>query len=71
MEKVGYRDTLDMLRAMYPGKAAITIKEAATAMGANVGTVYAAVKRRYNPLPSQKLSKKIVIPLPALARWLC
>ena len=30
-----------------------------------------AVKRKYNPLPSKKLAGKIVIPMPALASWLC
>ena len=71
MEKAGYRDTLDMLREMYPGKTAISVKEAAAAMGANACTVYEAIKRKYNQLPSKKLAGKIVIPIPAFARWLC
>ena len=72
MEKEGYRATLEMLRDMYPGKAAITVDQAAAAIGANRKTVYEAVKRRYNPMPSQKVTKKkIVIPIPSLARWLC
>ena len=71
MEKNGYRDTLLMLLDMFPGKAALTVKEVATILNANVGTVYQAVKRKYNPLPSKKLSGKIVIPIPALASWLC
>lgn len=71
MEKTGYRDALEMLRDMFPGKATLTVKEAATAMGANICTVYEAVKRKYNPLPSRKLGGKIVIPIPAFASWLC
>lgn len=71
MEKAGYRDTLLMLREMFPGKAALSVKEAATVLNANICTVYEAVKRKYNPLPSKKLSGKIVIPIPAFASWLC
>lgn len=71
MEKKGYRDALDMLREMFPGRVAITVKDAATVLGANTCTVYEAIKRKYNPLPSKKAAGKIVIPIPALASWLC
>lgn len=71
MEKTGYRDALEMLKDMFPGKAAITVKDAATVLGANTCTVYDAIKRKRNPLPSKKLVGKIVIPIPAFASWLC
>ena len=72
MEKKGYTETLEWLQKLYPDRATISVKEAAKAMDASDRTVYDAVKRRYNPLPSQKLTrKKIVIPLPAFAKWLC
>jgi hypothetical protein len=72
MEKKDYRVNLEMLNEMFPGKAAITPKEVATVLSANVDTVYAAIKKKYDPLPSNKLTKKkIVIPIPGLARWLC
>lgn len=71
MEKQGYRDTLVMLQDMFPGKAAITVKDAAAVLGSNIGTVYEAIKRRRSPLPSKKLAGKIVIPIPAFASWLC
>jgi hypothetical protein len=71
MEKQGYLETLNVLREMFPGKLTLTVKEAADVMGANTCTVYEAVKRKYNPLPSKKLSGKIVIPIPAFASWLC
>ena len=70
MEKPGYREALLMLRDLFPGKAVISVKEAATVLNANVCNVYEAVKRKYNPLPSKKLSGKTVIPIPALASWL-
>ncbi len=71
MEKKDYRATLELLTEMFPGKMTITPKEAAAVMGADVDTVYAALKKQYNPLPSRKLTKKkIVIPLTGFARWL-
>ena len=72
MEKQGYRETLEMLERLYPNRTTISVKEAAKAMNASDRSVYDAVKRRYNPIPSQKLTrKKIVIPLAAFAKWLC
>lgn len=72
MEKEGYRATLAMLSDLYPGRAALSVDEVAKAIGANRKTVYNAIQRRYNPIPSHKLStKRIVIPLSGLARWLC
>ena len=63
MEKEGYRETLAFLSGLYPGKVCLTVKETADAMGSNI-----CVR---NPLPSKKLNGKIVIPIPALARWMC
>ena len=71
MEKQGYRETLAFLEERYPGRLTLTVKETADALGANIGTVYDAVKRKRNPLPSQRLAGKIVIPIPKLASWLC
>lgn len=72
MEKKDYRANLEMLGTLFPGKATITPKEAAAVMGANVNTVYDAMKKKYYPLPSNRLSaKKIVIPIAGFARWLC
>lgn len=71
MEKEGYRETLAFLSGLYPGKVCLTVKETADAMGSNICTVYEALKRVRNPLPSKKLNGKIVIPIPALARWMC
>ena len=71
MEKEGYRETLAFLSGMFPGKAFITVNEAAELIGAHITTVYDAIKRKRNPLPSKKLCGKIVIPIPALARWMC
>lgn len=72
MEKVGYRENLEMLREMYPGKVSLTVAEVAGAMGLDIKTVYNAISRRYDPLPHVKCGeKRIIIPIPALARWMC
>ena len=71
MEKEGYRDALAFLIERFPDKGFLTVNEAADFLGAHLTTVYDAVKRKKNPLPAKKLCGKIVIPIPALARWMC
>lgn len=72
MEKAGYRDQLALLREMFPTRVAITPAEAAKALGWDARTVRAAMARRVNPLPSQQqTAARKVIPIAALARWLC
>ena len=71
MEKEGYREALDMLREMYPGRRALSVKEGAEATGSNIGTVYEATKRVKKPLPCKRLGGKVVIPITQLARWMC
>lgn len=70
MEKSGYRENLELLREIFPGKGAITVKETATFLGVAEGTVYSAILRKYNPLPSTKLNGKKLIPIVPLAKWL-
>lgn len=71
MEKEGYREALEMLHAMYPGKIVLSVKEVAEATGSNIGTVYEATKRVKKPLPCKRLGGKVVIPITQLARWMC
>jgi hypothetical protein len=41
-------------------------------LGLDVKTIYGAVARKYNPLPHMKVGqKRILIPIPGLARWMC
>lgn len=70
MEKEGYRENLELLRETFPGRGAITVKEAAEFLGAALSTVYSAMERRRNPLPSQHLDGKKLIPIVPFARWL-
>lgn len=71
MEKEGYRESLNMLMEMYPGRVALSVKEVAQITDSNVSTIYDATKRVKKPLPSKKLGGKVVIPITALARWMC
>ena len=71
MEKEGYRESLSMLMEMYPGRVALSVKEVAQITDSNIGTIYEATKRVKKPLPSKKLGGKVVIPITALARWMC
>lgn len=71
MEKEGYRDALAFLLERYPDKAVLTVQEAADLLGIHLTTAYDALKRKRNPLPSKKICGKLVIPIPALARWMC
>lgn len=72
MELEGYRENYGMLRELFPDQAAITVEECAKAMGTSTDAVYTAIHRAKNPLPSCRMgNRKIVIPIPRLARWMC
>lgn len=72
----GYRDMLELLMALYPGRTALKVPEAAAALGVHTQTITAAINRKKDPLPAQNVSggsrnKSYVIPIPALAKWQC
>jgi predicted HTH domain antitoxin len=71
VEKKDYRVNLELLVGLFPERAAISVKEAAEVLDSNINTVYAAIKRRKDPLPSKKLCGKTVIPIAGFARWMC
>lgn len=71
MEKASYRDTIAHLNDLFPGRASITAQEAAQVLDCDIKTVRSSMARVKNPLPSVKVTeKKVVIPIPAFARWL-
>lgn len=71
MEFKGYREALEFLENLFPGRVFIGISEFAEISGLNYKTVYDAIEDSKNPLPSKILGKKrIIIPIPALARWM-
>lgn len=72
----GYREALELLKELYPGRTTLRVSEAAEALGVHTQTITAAITRRHNPLPAQNISgggrnKSYVIPITALARWQC
>ncbi len=72
MEKKDYRANLAILDEKFPDRVGLSPKEVAAVLNADVDTVYSAIKRKYNPLPHQKLSpRKTIIPKAGFARWLC
>lgn len=70
MEKAGYREQLELLLKYFPGRAAITVTEVAEILGTRPETVYQAIRRVKDPLPSRKVLGKVVIPITSLARWM-
>lgn len=65
MEKPAYRDTLERLRELYPGREHLNITECAK---------YFRVDRRTllndKTFPAKKLGRHYVVPLVSLARYL-
>ena len=71
MEKKGYREQLEMLREQFPDRQTITPRETARVLGVNIKTVYSAMKRVRNPLPSIEVTKnRSVVPIARLASWM-
>ena len=71
MELVGYRENLEMLRTEFPGRSAISVDECARTLGVSRGLVYDSMKLSKNPLPYVKVGRRLTIPIPRLARWMC
>ena len=72
MVVAGYYEQLEFIKEQYPNVVALSVKECATFMGVDQRTVYSMIRRVKDPLPTRKVGKKkVVIPIPSLARWLC
>ena len=71
MELAGFRENLALLSQLFPGRAAIDVKECADVLGVSIKTVYAAINRVHNPIPVVKVGRKTTIPIGRLARWMC
>ena len=73
-ERVGYRELLEVLQQVHPGRVALKVEEAAAVIGVHRTTITEAIERRVDPLPAQKvgMGKKnntYIIPITGLARW--
>ena len=73
MELAGYRENIEMLQDLFPGRVTINLSECAQILGVNIKTVYESTKPyRKNPIPTQLVGgRKRVVPLVGLARWMC
>jgi hypothetical protein len=70
-DKEKWKETLELLRETFPGKLALSVKEASMVMGINPGTLYEAIRNKTKTFPYQKVTeKKIIIPMVGLAKWL-
>ena len=73
MELAGYRENIERLNSAFPNQGAISIPECAKFLSLDVKTVYNLIKPyNKNPIPTKLIgTRRRVIPVVALARWLC
>lgn len=69
-EKEGYRDQLAELNEKYPGKATLTVKEAANELGISMYTLYDNLKSSRPAFTTAKFGGKILISKTVLARYM-
>lgn len=65
-EKERFREQLELLQSMYPGVVAVDIKTCEKITGCNRHTLM-----NDKTFPAKKVCGKYIVPLVALARWLC
>ena len=71
-EKVNYRDQLEALRDIFPGRVSVTVPEAAKAVGACTKTISREIDAGHLPattIGNGKINKRYIIAISALARW--
>ena len=72
MEPKGYRENLEVIQEQFPDRISINPDECARVMGVDRKTIYAAIRKKTNPLPTIRLgSRGYQIPVSRLARWMC
>ena len=64
-EKVDYRDNLEMLQAMFPGKMTISIQEACSLLNREKRSLLGD-----RSFPAQKVGGRYAVPIVGLARYL-
>ena len=73
-EKEGYRDMLELITGIFPGRTCLHVEEAAKAVGVNRKTITEAINKIREPLPARtvgrgKKNRTYIIPITGLARW--
>ncbi len=64
-EKQGYRENLEMLSGLFPGKAMLSFKEACDAVGISTVSAY-----RDESFPKQRVGRNYKVSIANLARWM-
>ena len=64
-EKQDFREQLDRLLQLYPGREMIEVREAARVVGCDYRTLV-----RDKAFPTRQLGTKIFVPLVGMARWM-
>lgn len=70
-EKEGYREQIERLAEIYPGKVALTVVEAASVLGIDKRTVLLLIQRKKlaaTDISKGQKNKRYIIPITAIAR---
>lgn len=65
-EKEGFRELYGALIERFPGREAITMKEAADVLSVSLDVI--AESRDF---PKKKIGRRVIVPLVKLALWMC
>lgn len=65
-EKEGFRDQYRALIERFPGREAITMKEAAQVLSVSLDAIAES-----SDFPKKKIGRRVIVPLVSLARWMC
>ena len=60
-----YRDNIALLTQMFPGKATLTVEEAAAVIGCDKRTIIS-----HKEVPTVRVGRRVTVPLFGLARYL-
>lgn len=71
-DKQGYREQIERLAEIYPGKITLSLTEAASALGIDKRTVMVMIDKKKLPatdVSTGKKNKRYIIPITAIARF--
>lgn len=60
-----YRDNIELLKGLFPGKVTLTVEEAATVIGCDKRTIVGN-----NNVPVVRVGRRVAVPLVGLAKYL-
>lgn len=71
-DKEGYREQIERLAEIYPGKITLSLSEAASALGIDKRTVLVLIEKKKlpaNDISNGRKNKHYIIPITAIARF--